>query len=161
MVKDFSIFDWTKNEIVFVGAVLVAIVVISTNQLLTSQMRTRDAQRRADTELVARAIGAYFEDYKTLPLSENGKIVACGDKGLSICEWGQGQIVDKDNVTYLKKLPEDPWKYKGYKYVYEVDEKNQTFRVYAFLENLSDKTRKAHLTVQCGNNVQCSWYAPN
>ena len=72
----FSILDWKKGEMVFVVAVLLVIVGISGLQLRVSQMKTRDAQRKADVELVGRALSVYLEDHKILPAADSGRIVA-------------------------------------------------------------------------------------
>src|SRR3990167_11331245 len=98
---------------IFVSTVLVVIFGVSFFQLKIGQMKTRDAQRKADVELVSRALNAYYQDYETLPAATaDGKIVSCGDHGSEICEWGHSDIVDTDNVAYLKKIPQDPFTYK-------------------------------------------------
>ncbi|TSC87466.1 MAG: hypothetical protein G01um101416_449, partial [Microgenomates group bacterium Gr01-1014_16] len=115
----------------------------------------RDAQRKADANLVSRAISNYFADHKTYPLSDNGKMVACGFEGGEVCEWGGGPVIDADGVTYLKKIPVEPFSDKSWTYVYESDGKS--FKIYARLE----REKKADLTIGCGIRVECNWYAPD
>lgn len=159
---DFSLINWKKNEIGFVVGVVFLILGVSLFQLRISMMKTRDAQRKADVELVARAMEAYFSDYKEYPTaSENGEIVACGREGLEVCVWGQGKVVDRDEVVYLNKLPIEPLVQKGYKYVYWVDEDRQNFKIYVSLEYRSDPAFKNNLTVMCGEKIQCRWYVGN
>jgi hypothetical protein len=160
MDMGFSVLDWKKNEVVFVAAVLTITFGISWFQLKTGEMKTRDAQRKADVELVARALSAYHDDYDIYPNgTEDGKIVSCGNRGSEECVWGEGTIVDGDNVTYLKKMPQDPFDRNGRRYVYEVRQDKKDFRIYAALEYKGDASYKSDLTRQCGINVQCSWYA--
>ena len=68
-------------------------------------MKTRDAQRRADVELVGRALQAYWADHKIFPPAQNARIVACGQDGAEVCEWDMGPILDSEGVVYLKKFP--------------------------------------------------------
>ncbi len=122
-------------------------------------MKTRDAQRKADVELVGRAVDAYYDDYEVYPASSVlGEIISCGRSGSEACEWGEGKIVDLDEVMYLSKLPIDPFAYKGYKYVYEVPESRQSYRIYIALEYKSDPAYKIDLTAKCGEKIQCNWY---
>lgn len=140
------------------GAV-VLVVAISANQLVTGQQKARDAQRRADVELVGRAMEAYFGDFQIYPeATESGQIVSCGDRGADVCRWGNDMIVDHDNVVYLKNLPGDPWASLGRQYKYVTDEYRSKFRIYTALEYEGDPVVKHDLTEVCGNNVQCNWY---
>ena len=146
---DIDLLAWKKNEIIFVSVVLLVIFGVSFFQLRIGQMKTRDAQRKSDVELVSRALNAYLKDYEILPLaSADGKIISCGDHGSEICEWGQSDIVDFENIAYLKKIPQDPQSYKGKTYFYEVSEDRQKYKIYVTLE-------------LCKNTVECKWYAHN
>lgn len=159
---DFSLLSWKKSELGFVVCVVAAILGISLFQLRISQMKTRDAQRKADVELVARAIDAYYSDYKEYPTaSKNGEIIACGREGLEVCVWGEGKVVDRDEVVYLSKLPVEPQAEKGLRYVYEVDESRQKYKIYIALEYKSDPAYNDNLTAMCGEKIQCRWYVGN
>lgn len=153
---EFDVLDWKKSEMVFVVCVLTVIFGVSFYQLRIGEMKTRDAQRKADVELVARALNAYYSDYEKYPDMKDGKIVSCGEKGLDVCEWGGGPIVDEKNVIYLKKIPVDP---RNWWYVYELREGG--FRIYVGLEYSGDPGMRKDLTMECGNHVQCKWYATN
>ena len=144
----FSIFDWTKKELGFVIAVLVVLFGVSFYQLKLGEMKTRDAQRKADVELVGRALFAYWADHKIFPSAQNARIVACGRDGAEMCEWDTGPILDSEGVVYLKKIPIDPFAFKGWKYVYEAFQDGQKFKLSATLES-------------CKNGVQCNWYVSN
>lgn len=144
----FSLFSWKKHELVFVGVVLLMILGISQIQLRVGQMKTRDAQRKADVELVARALDKFYGDHQEFPAASDGKIVTCGDILDLACEWGEGWIRDQKGNVYLNKLPKDPLADTGRTYIYEVDALLQKYRIYVTLEN-------------CRNNVQCNWYVGN
>lgn len=156
---EFNILDWRKNEIVFVVVVLTAILGVSVFQLKIGEMKTRDAQRKADAELVGRALERYFEDHGRYPTEKDGKIVSCGDKGFDVCEWDGMNLVDEDNVVYLKRIPLDPLTDKGRTYVYEMD--GEKYRVLVGLENKRDSGIRGGLTKWCGDGVECNWYAGN
>lgn len=143
------------------AGVVLLIWAVSAVQLRQGQMKARDAQRKADVELVARALSAYFEEYDQYPASRDGKIVSCGGKSRTVCEWGGENLDDGQGTVYLKKLPVDPLSNLGYGYVYEVNETGQKFRLYVALEWRGDPAYKNNLTVGCGPNVQCRWYAGN
>jgi hypothetical protein len=160
-MERFSFFDWVKKDVLAVIVILMGIVGISFYQLQIGGMKARDAQRKADVELVARALEKYFYDYQIYPTANDGKIVACGKQGLGACDWGTGPIVDRDNVVYLKDIPIDPKTWDGWSYEYVPDKGGQNFRIYVGLEYRSDQAFRKDLTVKCGNNVQCSWYVEN
>lgn len=157
---DFNVLAWKRGEIGFVVGVLVIVGVISVVQLRIGEMKTRDAQRTDDASLVARAIGAYWEDHKTLPeANANGQIVSCGDRGSHACEWGNSEMVDVDGVSYLKHVPSDPQAGAGRTYVYRSNDPGLgKYRVYVALEDVQDPGLRKNLTTRCGIKVQCNWY---
>ncbi len=142
-----------KKDYLLIGGVFLLIFGISFFQLRIGQMKTRDAQRKADVEMIARALRAIKDDHKYLPeATESGKIRSCGKNGLFVCEWSEGKIVDEQNVVYMEKLPIDPFAFKGWTYVYDGK------KIYIALENKRDKGIRKGLTTACGNEVQCNWY---
>lgn len=153
MVDGFSILKWQKGEIIFVGVVLAVIVMVSGVQLRTAEMKSRDVQRKSDVEVVGRALSAYLDDHKILPAADGGRVAACGFARNEACEWGQDAIEDIDGVTYLKKLPGDPWSDKGWKYIYTTNEERTKYKICISLEYKADKEFK--------NGIQCNWYAHN
>lgn len=156
----FRILDWEKKEVRWVMGVVMGLVAVSAGQLRIGEMRTRDAQRRADAELVARGLVRYFEDHQVYPpASDKGEIVSCGQLADEACRWGEGRVVDLAGVVYIKRLPKEPWWEKGYRYVYETDEERRGFRIYIALEYRRDPVYQPDLTKECGPGVQCGWYA--
>ncbi len=154
-------FSWKRDEVLVTIGIMLTILVISLVQLRDSQMKTRDAQRKADAGIISRALAAYWADHLTLPGEKDGKIVGCGGKGVDVCEWGAGQIQDAEGIVYLKKMPIDPLADKGRTYMYERDEAGKKFRIYVAVEYRRDPEVKSNLTIGCGKNVQCNWYAEN
>lgn len=157
----FSLFSWKKNEIIFVGAVLVLILGVSQIQLKVGQMKTRDAQRKSDVELVGRALDKYYDDHQVFPPAKDGKIVTCGGVVDLACDWGNGLIRDLKGTMYLNKLPKDPLADKGRTYIYVVDNTRQQYRIYVSLEYRQDPGWKSNLTTQCAQGLQCNWYVGN
>lgn len=160
MGMDFSLIAWKKGEVVFLGVVVVVIMAVAGGQLWLGGMKARDSQRKADVDLVARALKTYYEDYGIYPAADGtGRIVGCGEGGREACGWGEGTLVDEKNIAYLKKIPRDPYSFRGWSYMYSVSSDRRGFRVYAGLEYERDGGAKRDLTVGCGERVQCKWYA--
>lgn len=155
-MEKFDFWRWKKDEAGFVIAVLLVIVVVSGWQIRVGAMKTRDAQRRADVEQVARALAHYYSDHEAYPNSVDGKIVACGEDAQEGCEWGEGPVKDSDEVVYIKQLPIDPLSSKGWSYRYISG--SDGFKIYVGQEYHKDPSFKPSLTEVCGKNVQCSWY---
>lgn len=160
--ETFSLFKWRKSEISFVVVVLATIFGISFFQLKESEMKTRDAQRKSDVDLIVRSLESYYGDHQEYPAaSPDGLIVSCGGLADQPCAWGEGPVRDIEGVTYLKQIPRDPFFDLGWEYVYELDGESQKYKVYAALERSSDDAYKGNLTIQCGAHVQCNWYEGN
>ena len=154
----FSVFEWKRREVLGVGGVLGVILAISVVQLRVGEMKTRDLQRKSDADLVVRAIHKYYSDLKLIPEGNaQGEIVMCGGLHDLGCKWGEGELKDEEGVVYMKKLPQDAGASEGRRYVYRKE--GSKFRVYVGLEYGRDPGRRAGLTVECGNGVQCNWYA--
>jgi hypothetical protein len=160
--NNFSLWNWNVSKLLFTGGVILVIFLVSLFQLRIGEMKTRDAQRKADARLVYDALGSFYNDFHYYPAStDDGKIIQCKEQGLETCEWGEGPIVDAKNVSYLNKIPRDPKTNQGSKYVYEVSPDRKSARIYATLEYKRDPEIKNHLTKECGLNVQCNWYVGN
>jgi len=153
--------EWDKRSLGFLAVVVAIIGGISMMQLQIGQMKARDAQRKADVELVARAVDAYFVDHDEYPRGADGLILACGGKVPRACEWGGENLEDEHGTVYLRKFPVEPHSQLGRKYVYEVNETGQKYRIYVALEYTRDPAYKSDLTVMCGENIQCNWYVSN
>ncbi|OGD08877.1 hypothetical protein A2397_05940 [Candidatus Amesbacteria bacterium RIFOXYB1_FULL_44_23] len=156
----FSLLDWKKSEAGILAVTVIVIFGLSFFQIKLGEIKTRDAQRKADAEMIGRGIRKFRDDYKVVPemATAEGKIKSCGNEGGLVCEWGKGRLTDEEGVIYVNLIPGDPLTSKGRTYVYWASPDRQTFRIYAGLENGGDKDIKRDLTVMCGDNVQCNWY---
>ncbi len=149
----------SKSEIVFVVTVILIVFGLSWFQLKDGERKTRDVQRKADVELVARKLAVFYSDHNYYPpASPSGEIVSCGLGATLPCKWGEDPIVDSEGVSYLSKLPNDPFAGDGRKYIYTAASTPGKVRIYIALERKQDKDIKKDLTVECGNHVQCNWY---
>ncbi|MDO8488075.1 MAG: hypothetical protein Q7S31_02040 [bacterium] len=157
----FSLFNWKKQELIFVLSVLVVILGISQLQLRVGQMKARDAQRKADVELVGRALWNYYEVYEQFPAARDGQIVMCGDILDLACGWGKDSLKDEEGIVYLRMLPQDPLISKGWQYVYEASPDGKGFRISVALEYRQDPAYKTNLTTSCSVGLQCNWYVGN
>ena len=157
----FSLFNWKKSELIFVLSVLLVILGISQLQLRVGQMKARDAQRKADVELVVRALNNFYQVYESFPPASAGQIVMCGDVLDLACQWGKDALRDTKGVVYLRQLPQDPLFEQGRQYVYEVSPDGQQFRIYIALEYRRDAGLRANLTTSCSQGLQCNWYVGN
>jgi len=128
---------FTLIELLVVMAILGILSSIGFGQYQTSQKKARDAQRKADLGNLSRALEMYYNDHRSYPLSENGKIKI----GSEVLEWGEDALAVKDpkgnTVVYMKKLPDDPA--SNFDYCYQSD--GTSFRLYARLENENDPDR--------------------
>lgn len=160
---DFDIVGFGKSEVAFIAGLLVLVGGVSFGQLRLGEVKTRDVQRKADLNLVSKAIVDYLGDHKTFPAAtEMGEIVACGANAKDPCLWGgEKEMTDSDGVVYLRNMPVDPQAHAGRRYVYKVDAVKGKYRLYAALENSRDVEIQKNLTTECGERVQCNWYAGN
>lgn len=119
-----------------------------------SQRKSRDAKRKSDLSQIARALQVFNEDFGRYPVGVDGEIIGCGEP-LEGCAWGEVFSAYSGGVEqlYMSKLPEDPK--ANFSYFYESD--GESFSLYAVIENDEDKDYRSDLTVECGNDVNCSY----
>lgn len=140
---------FTLIEFLIVMVMVFAIALISYVNFSSSEMKTRDAQRKSDIREIAVALSAYTEAHGGYPLaSPEGQMLTCNcNHGSLACNWlqdlGEREFCDKDNVVYMSKVPGDPSGKTPYCYTSD----GQTFGIYANLENSRDV--EARLNVTC------------
>ena len=102
--------------------------------------RARDVQRKSDLYQIKEALKLYHNDFDDYPATgTNGTIKGCGTtEAPADCSWGQE--FKKNNVSYMKVLPEDP-SFTPESPVYNKYSRTDqdSFNLYAILENKSDK----------------------
>ena len=136
---------FSKNEIIGIVVILLAISLASFSNFKVSLRRARDVQRKNDIRLVTDSLVRYSGDFGSFPLAEEGKIVACKGpetkidakgiiRNLVTCEWGKAALADVFDSTYspyVTTLPLDPQAPEG-DYLYLSS--GERFQLYAALE---------------------------
>jgi type II secretory pathway pseudopilin PulG len=105
---------------------------------MTTQMKGRDAQRKADLKQVSNALELYFSDHGQYPNS-----IAFG-----------AEFTDSKTV-YFKVLPTDPSPNANYVYRLVPSSSNQKYQLFAKLENSQDQD-KITTTYSCGG-ANCNY----
>lgn len=138
--KRMPVAGFTKSETIGVGLILLLIIVLSVYNFRFSQMKARDAQRKADIGSIANALRTFFDDFDFYPKEKEKRILYCGSKeALSPCIWGVDKLVDLADPTYppyLDVIPADPKSKDSYFYVYFSN--TREYQILAYLEDESD-----------------------
>lgn len=156
---------FNRNESIAVGFILLVLGTAIYSNLQVALRRSRDAQRKADVRAVSDALAKFQHDFAYFPISENGKIVACGgeqkdEKGfpiLTACEWGWDSlrdVADSDYPAYLTRIPSDPKHGDGRRYYYLSNQKR--FQIFASLEGLDEQEADPKIAARnlpCGNKI--------
>ena len=169
-----------KQEIVGIGLILIAIVVITYINILISLRNERDLRRNLDVSAIAKGVGLYKADYGFYPASYDGKILACAGEdtqivkdeygkfvyfngsankplleNLVVCKWGEDALLDINDINYphyISSIPKDPRQEDGYTYLYLSDGEN--FQILGSFEGKSQKEYSKEikaLKIKCGN----------
>jgi len=112
---------FTLIELLVVIAILGILATIGLGSFQSSQMKSRDAQRKSDLSQIQKALEMHYNDrgrYRT------------ASEGLPSGEWS-----DTAGTIYMKTVPTDP---KGGSYCYESDDNGTYYKIYAKLENTKD-----------------------
>ena len=114
---------FTLIELLVVMAILGIITTLSFGNFRVSQMKSRDAERKADLGQVQRALEMYFNDKNRYPSS------------LDLTQDNSG-LIDENETVYMKELPTDP--VGNPEYCYQTNEVGTSYQIYAKLENSQD-----------------------
>ena len=169
---------FSKNELVGVSIILLAIALAFGVNLRLALRRSRDSQRRSDMGAVSNALHSFFDDFGFFPPAENGRIKACRGEnfevvmveinseehfdrekffqGLVPCEWGETSLHDlglfeSKAKTYLQSIPVDPKQNEGGEYVYFSNTKR--FQIYSYLEGKNSE--EGYDLGIVGRNLMC------
>jgi len=139
---------FTMIELLIVIAILAILTVLGISSFSTSQMKSRDARRKADLENIAKALETYYNDHGEYPISS-------GNTGIAGQVWGN-PFSDPDSLgetLYMNVLPSDP---NSYNYYYDSAD-GSYFQLYAYLENQQDGdlTRDAEDVVMVYSGTDC------
>ncbi len=139
-------------ELMIVVAIMLILAGIGFSNYVFSIQKSRDATRKNDLSVMAKAIESFANDFSIYPTSDNGELVACdyNNSGLRACSWGQpmAAYVGNQLVTYVSKLPTDP---EGDQAYYYESTDGSSYNLYAALENDQDPSYQADLEIVCGN----------
>lgn len=132
-----SVCGFTLIELLVVMAILGILATVGLGAFRTSQMKSRDAKRKADLGQIQRALEMYLNDKGSYPETED-------------LVWGE-PLRDPlhPETIYIKELPQDPSGSQEYCYQ-QVDSK--TYRLYAKLENSQDPNC---LDIDCTPSRSC------
>ena len=125
----------TLIELLVVIAILAILSTVGFGQYKTSQLKARDAQRKADLGNLSRALEMYYSDFRHYPLADEGsaKMIIDGD----IIDWGTS--FETETTIYMKVLPADP--VSNFSYCYQAPDGGASYKIFAKLENRNDPDR--------------------
>ena len=112
---------FTLIELLVAVAILGILATVGLGSFQSSQMKSRDAQRKSDLSQIQKALEMYYNDKGRYPLS----IPEAGN------EWKDTSV--SEGTLYMKSVPGDP---KGGSYCYESN--GIYYKIYAKLENMKD-----------------------
>lgn len=147
---------FTLIEILVVMVILSILASIALGNFRTSQMKARDAARKATLKQISNALEAYMNDHAGYPQANSGMIVACGCVApLSSCQWGVtglNEFCDQNRTVYMQAVPADPGgSSTAQSYCYWSN--GTSYKIYAQLENSKDAACLSH---DLGGNCQSS-----
>jgi len=124
----------TLIELLITLVILSILATVGFGQYRTSQIKARDAQRKADLGNIARALEMYYNDHQSYPLSANGRITVERGESVEELEWGADKF-STDEVIYMQTLPQEPS--SGPQYCYSSSD-GSSFYLFSLLENEND-----------------------
>jgi general secretion pathway protein G len=122
---------FTLIELLITIVIIGVLSVIGINSFISSQLKSRDAQRKSDLANISRAVEMYYNDKGEYPEASGGLILGI--------PWGSNDgltDVDGGGAIYMSKLPADPGEFQYY-YVSGIN--GVDYQLYARLENDKDK----------------------
>ncbi|MDP3954930.1 MAG: type II secretion system protein [bacterium] len=148
---------FTLVELLVVMAIIGILAIVSFANFQTSQIKARDAERKANLHQIANSMEAYMNDHASYPNASGGKIKACADGGgickatanATPCEWtgvSSREFCDENNTVYMKEVPSDPTGAPVFCY----ESTGSSFKIYARLENQNDPDIKTIAGTHCG-----------
>lgn len=141
---------FTLVELLIAMAILAILSTLGLSNFQSARIKARDLSRKSDLQTIAKSLEAYVNDYRTYPLSSNGKIVC--KNGQVTCDWGSAFIDDKGTI-YASTLPADG---SGALYYYEST--GNSYVLYARLENENDPSIDSSITQTCGSaSYKCNY----
>jgi len=134
---------FTLIELLVVIAILGLLATVGLGSFQSSQMKSRDAQRKSDLSQIQKALEMYYNDNGGYPLTTELQ---------TLLNSGSSWTGASGQTIYMKTVPKGP---KGESYCYESD--GTYYKIYAKLENTRDlaieKTGCANCSCSCGGQA--------
>ncbi len=128
---------FTLIELLVVLVILGILATIGLTSFVSTQMKSRDSERKSDLKQVAGALELYYADYESYPPSKSGFIMGCSGSTSTPCPWGS-EFTD-GKTTYMKFLPVGVSERNYYYRSVSVNGiANQGFQIFSSLENPQD-----------------------
>ncbi|MFZ5376874.1 MAG: prepilin-type N-terminal cleavage/methylation domain-containing protein [Patescibacteria group bacterium] len=124
---------FTLIEILVVIVIIGLLATIGASNFRSSQIKSRDAKRKADLKHVSEALEMFYNDHGTYP-DPNVADGRLSDETGAVIDWG-GEFSDTQGTIYMTVLPEDPTATNSYYY----DPRVNSYQLYARLENAQDR----------------------
>jgi type II secretion system protein G len=146
---------FTLIELLIVIVILGILATVGLASFTSSQMKSRDAKRKANLQQISQALELYYNDKGQYPSSDaSGNMYGCGAAGTAVCTWGSSVFSNTTTGTiYMTKLPTDPSS-NSYYYKATINSGLYTkYQLYARLENLQDTKSIITTNLNCGTQT--------
>lgn len=144
-------FGFTLIELLIVISILGILASVGLANFMTSQLKSRDAQRKSDLGQIQKALELYLNDKGEYPTADgSGRIRGCPSTNQTSCAWGSGRFTD-NNTVYIQVMVADPK--SGFSYRYRVSGDLSKYQLFARLENENDPDIVSGLTLTCGSQT--------
>jgi general secretion pathway protein G len=141
---------FTLVELLIAIVIISVLAVIGINNFISSQMKSRDAQRKNDLSQIAKSLEMDYNDKGRYPDAEAGLILNLA--------WGSSftDTTVTNGAIYMPKLPQVPG---GGSYYYTIEPSGTGYKIYANLENTKDRAVNPVLYpgTDCGSGVECNF----
>src|SRR3989344_1560142 len=106
---------FTLIELMVVIVILGVLSMVGITAFTSSQVRSRDAKRKADLANFQKSLEFYYNDYNSFPLGNADGQITCESDG-TVCNWGD-IFQDENDTIYMIKLPKESNAARRYFYV--------------------------------------------
>jgi type II secretion system protein G len=125
---------FTLIELMIVIVIMGILISLGLTSFTSSNRKNRDNRRKGNLRSITTAMESFYNDKGKYPSGNaSGDILGCSTGDNQSCVW-DASWTDSKGTTYMAKLPKDPSATQRYFY----SGGNNTFQIYARLENLPD-----------------------